>query len=126
MKQKEMMEWYMYLFLVIVILIVLHLGGPLVNWVQGGNYTIVEGRGTISYHIEESRGPQIWYRMWLGGGGWSGLLDDDGNSYCLVNLPPEFQEDNLRVKFKGYIHGDKLAHPTWYCLELISIEIIDY
>jgi len=70
---------------------------------------IVEGTGTMKYLDFE--------------GGFYGIVADDGQHYDPINLPSEFEEDGLRVSFRGKIRDDLASIHMWEKLiELIYIE----
>ena len=60
---------------------------------------IVEGTGTMKYLDFE--------------GGFYGIVADDGQHYDLLNLPSEFEEDGLRVSFRGKIRNDLASFHMW-------------
>ncbi len=71
---------------------------------------IIEGIGTITYLDLE--------------GGFYGIITHD-NHYVPINLPPEFEMDGLRVKFKAKIRKDLVSIHMWGILiELIYIDKI--
>ncbi len=55
-------------------------------------------------------------------GGFYGIVGDDGKNYDPVNLPAEFQKDQLKVKFEGRILKDRVSFHMWG--EIIEIESI--
>jgi len=59
---------------------------------------IIEGIGTIIYIELE--------------GGFYGIINND-NHYVPINLPPEFEMDGLRVKFKAKIRKDLVSIHMW-------------
>jgi len=70
---------------------------------------IVEGTGTMTYLSFE--------------GGFYGIIADDGEHYDPINLPSEFEEDGLQVKFKGKIRDDLASFHMWgHLIELIYIK----
>ena len=75
----------------------------------GDEDTIVDKTGTVQYIDLE--------------GGFYGIVDDDGNKYDPVNLPDEYKEDGLRVKFSGCILKDQVSIHMWGTLiELTDIQ----
>ena len=58
----------------------------------------VRGTGTIKFISIE--------------GGFYGIVGDDGKNY-LANLPPEFKEDGLRVRFEGKIRDEMASIQMW-------------
>lgn len=70
---------------------------------------IVEGKGTIIYLTFE--------------GGFYGIVADNGEHYDPINLPSEFEEDSLKVKFKGKKRDDLMSTHMWgQLIELIYIK----
>ena len=56
-------------------------------------------------------------------GGFYGIIGDDGEHYDPLNLPPEFNEDGLRVRFEGIMRGDVASYHMWgHVIELTKIE----
>jgi len=72
------------------------------------NASMLEGRGTVRYIPIE--------------GGFYGIVCDDGKNYDPTNLPPEFQQDNLKVGFTGKILKDRVGFHMWG--EIIEIKDI--
>lgn len=68
----------------------------------------VKARGTVS-------------RIELEGGFW-GIVSDGGEKYDPRNLPKEFQEDGLRVRFEGHLVGDVSFHMWGQGLSITKIE----
>ena len=90
-------------FLVMLLFCIVTLSGCLLK-----DKNIVEGNGTITYINLE--------------GGFYGIVADDGEHYVPINLPPEFEVDGLRVRFKGKIRDDLVSIHMWgTLLELIYI-----
>lgn len=59
-------------------------------------------------------------------GGFYGIVDDHENKYDPVNLPAEFKENGLRVKFSGKILTDTASTHIWgKTIELTDIELIE-
>ena len=55
-------------------------------------------------------------------GGFYGLVVGDSARYNPTNLDPEFQEDGLRVRFRGVLQEDVLTTQMWgRPLELLDI-----
>jgi len=70
---------------------------------------IVSGTGTVTYLSLE--------------GGFYGIIADDGEHYDPTNLPPEFRQDGLRVRFEAVILRDQYSVHMWGTIvEIISIE----
>lgn len=46
-------------------------------------------------------------------GGFYGIVDEAGNRYLPVNLPPEFKEDELRVSFRAVPVRDQMGVQMW-------------
>lgn len=58
-------------------------------------------------------------------GGFYGIVDDDGNKYDPVNLPDEYKEDGLQVKFSFKVLTDTASTHMWGTLiELTDIQKI--
>jgi len=55
-------------------------------------------------------------------GGFYGIVGDGGNNYDPVNLPSEFKQDNLKVKFKARPLKDRVSFHMWG--EIVEIESI--
>lgn len=73
--------------------------------------TISDKTGTIQYVDLE--------------GGFYGIVDDHENRYGPVNLPEEFKEHGLRVKFSGIILMDTANTHMWgTIIELTDIRLI--
>ena len=66
----------------------------------------VEGEGTIEWFDAQ--------------GGFYGIVADDGGKYRPVSLDSEFEQDGLRVSFRGTKHD--LATFDWDNIELTYIE----
>lgn len=78
--------------------------------------SIIEGTGTIKYIDLE--------------GGFYGIISDTSffgfNSFDPINLPLEFQEDGLRVKFKARILWNQVSIHMWgLIVKIIEIEQLD-
>ena len=77
--------------------------------------SIIEGTGTINYIDLE--------------GGFYGIISDNSfygfKSLDPINLPVEFQEDGLRVKFKARILWNRVSFHMWgLMVEILEIEQI--
>lgn len=72
------------------------------------NASMLEGTGTVRYVPIE--------------GGFYGIVSDDGKNYDPANLPTEFQQDNLKIRFTGKILKDRVGFHMWG--EIIEIEDI--
>jgi|GEM_PF-1489420 len=58
-------------------------------------------------------------------GGFWGVIGDDGKRYDVVNLPKEFEQQGLRVKFVGRLRPGRVSFHMWgVIVEVISIEKI--
>ena len=74
----------------------------------------IQGKGTVKHQNFE--------------GGFYGIVGDDGKHYDPLNLPQEFKEDGLRVRFvaeRGQaIMTDNIAtfHMWGYIVRIVSIE----
>ena len=56
-------------------------------------------------------------------GGFWGVIGADGKRYDLVNLPKEFQQQGLGVKFTGRLRPDQISFHMWgVVVEIISVE----
>lgn len=56
-------------------------------------------------------------------GGFYGIIGDDGSKYDPVNLPNEFRQDSLRVKFKANIVENGVSVHMWgTVIEIQKIE----
>ena len=56
-------------------------------------------------------------------GGFYGIITDEGARYDPVNLPPAFQRDGLRVRFRARILKDAAGIHMWGTpVELLHIE----
>ena len=70
---------------------------------------IVVGIGTIQYNDFE--------------GGFYGIVGDDGENYDPINLPSDFEENGLRVKYALKILEDQDSIHQWgIMVEIIKIE----
>ena len=70
---------------------------------------IVVGIGTIQYNDFE--------------GGFYGIVGDGGENYDPVNLPSDFEEDGLRVKYTLKILENQSSFHMWgIIVEIIKIE----
>ena len=59
-------------------------------------------------------------------GGFYGIITDDGARYDPVNLPPEFQRDGLRVRFRARILKDTASIHMWGTpVEILHIEELE-
>ena len=58
-------------------------------------------------------------------GGFYGISGDDGKNYDPVNLPQQFKEDNIRVRFKFRYSENQVSFHQWGTLiEILEIERI--
>ena len=86
---------------VIFILLVVGLSGCVDNYVHG--------TGIIQYNDFE--------------GGFYGIVGDDGERYDPINLPSEFEEDGLQVKFTLKVLENMSSFHMWgTVVEIIKIE----
>jgi hypothetical protein len=73
---------------------------------------IVEGTGEVKYIDLE--------------GGFYGIVSDDGENYDPLNLPDEFKQDGLRVRFKARVAKNQNSFHMWgklvYILEIEKLE----
>jgi hypothetical protein len=74
---------------------------------QAGEFREVTGKGTVR-RVEED-------------GGFWGVRADDGRSYRLATLPPVFQKEGTRVRFRGRLRGPEDPAPWRMVLELIDL-----
>lgn len=81
-----------------------------------GDYRLVgsdeiEGRGTVTYIDVE--------------GGFYGIVSGDDGRWDPINLPSDFTQDGLKVKFRAKLRKDLASYHMWGTLiEIISIEKI--
>ncbi len=74
--------------------------------------TRVEGTGTVVFVELE--------------GGFYGIVADDGARYEPLNLPAEFQQDGLRVRFRARVLKDVASVHMWgRPVELLQIEALE-
>ena len=70
---------------------------------------IIVGKGIIKFNNFE--------------GGFYGIIGDDEKYYDPINLPPEFEEDELRVEYVLRILNDQVSIHQWgVVVEIIEIE----
>ncbi|MDH7569123.1 MAG: hypothetical protein QHJ73_06005 [Armatimonadota bacterium] len=75
---------------------------------EGSTPNMVRATGTITYIALE--------------GGFYGIVGDDGHRYDPVNLPKEFQQNGLRVRFEVRPRPDMASFHMWGILvEVVSI-----
>lgn len=56
-------------------------------------------------------------------GGFYGIVDEAGNRYLPLDLPPEFEKDGLRVVFRAVPARDRMSIQMWGVpVQLESIE----
>jgi inhibitor of cysteine peptidase len=85
----------------VVLLLVVGLSGCVDDYVHG--------TGTIQYNDFE--------------GGFYGIVGDDEENYDPINLPTDFEEDELRVKYTLKILEDQVSIHQWgIVVEIIKIE----
>lgn len=88
---------------IVVILLTVGLSGCTEN--------IIQGSGTIQFNDFE--------------GGFYGIVGDDDEYYDPINLPSEFKEDDIRVKYSLKILENQESTHQWGTLvEIIKIEKI--
>ena len=46
-------------------------------------------------------------------GGFYGIVDEAGNQYLPVNLPPDFKQDRLRVSFRAVTSQNHIGFQIW-------------
>ena len=46
-------------------------------------------------------------------GGFYGIVDQAGNRYLPVNLPPEFKKEKLRISFRAVPLRDQMGFQMW-------------
>ena len=86
---------------IVIILLIVGLSGCINDYVQG--------TGVIQYNDFE--------------GGFYGIVGDDGEYYDPVNLPSEFEEGGLRVRFTLEILDDQASIHQWGTIvKIINIE----
>ena len=64
-----------------------------------GNKDIVISAGTVTFIGVE--------------GGFYGIVTDDGSRYDPINLPPEYRQDSLQIRFMGIIRRDLDSFHMW-------------
>ena len=74
---------------------------------QAGEATEVAGKGTVR-RVDED-------------GGFWGVRGDDGRSYRLHALPPIYQKEGTRVRFRGSLRGPADVAPWRTVLELSDV-----
>lgn len=78
---------------------------------SGCTEKIIHGSGTIQFNDFE--------------GGFYGIIGDYGENYDPINLPSEFKEDGIRVKYTLKILEDQASIHQWGTMvEIITIEKI--
>jgi inhibitor of cysteine peptidase len=78
---------------------------------SGCTEKIIQGSGTIQFNDFE--------------GGFYGIVGDDGENYDPINLPLEFEEDGIRIKYTLKILEDQVSIHQWGTMvEIITIEKI--
>ncbi len=86
---------------IIIIFLIAFLSGCIDNYIQG--------TGIIQYNDFE--------------GGFYGIVGDDGEYYDPINLPSEFEEDGLKVKYTLEILENQTNIHMWgTVVEIIKIE----
>lgn len=56
-------------------------------------------------------------------GGFYGIKADEGDRYDVYNMPKEFQEDGLRVRFRGRVTTNAMTTRMWgIALEVSRME----
>jgi len=93
-----------FVFLTLIIIIIF-----LLTVFSGCTDQYKEGTGTIQYNDFE--------------GGFYGILGDDGEKYNPINLPIEFKEDGIRVKYNLNTLENQSSIQMWGTIvEIIEIE----
>lgn len=70
---------------------------------------LVEGTGTVTWFSFET--------------GFYGIVSEDGEHYAPIDLPEEFREGGLRVRFTARIRDDLMSFHGWGTLvELLDVE----
>jgi len=99
----------------IVCIIFLFLFGGLsgcITELPGEIIPTVGGTGTIVYNDFE--------------GGFYGIIEDEGLKLDPINLPSEFKDDGLRVRFKAKLLPDVFSYHMWGIVAIIlEIERIE-
>ena len=73
---------------------------------------VVRGKGIVVYLDFE--------------GGFYGIVADDDKHYDPINLPEEYKEDSLRVRFAGKVREDLASFHMWgEIIELFYIERLE-
>jgi len=94
-------------------------GGIVVGLLAVGLFTVFIGNGNIT---SDKTGTVQYINL---EGGFYGIVGEDGNKYDPVNLPDEFKQDGLRVKFSAKILKDQMSIHMWGALiEITEIEKI--
>jgi hypothetical protein len=94
-------------------------GGIAIGLLTVGLFTVFMGDGNIT---KDKTGTVQYINL---EGGFYGIIDEDGNKYDPVNLPDEFKQDGLRVKFSAKILKDQMSIHMWGTLiEITEIEEI--
>ncbi len=79
---------------------------------SGSEPKVVEGTGTVVFVDLE--------------GGFYGIVADDGARYNPLNLPAEFQQDGLRVRFRVRIREDAATIQMWGTpVDILQIEPLE-
>ena len=98
-----------YILITATILVVL-LASIFIGWKFFGKGEIIAATGTIKYIPLE--------------GGFYGIETDKGEKYLPLNLPAEFKEDGLRVKFKGKLRKVTTVYGWGKPVEILEIKKI--
>lgn len=73
--------------------------------VRDGNF--VTGTGTVRWFSLE--------------GGFFAIRGDDGETYDPINLPPDFRDDPIRVRFRAKLTGGASFHMVGPVVEIVEI-----
>ena len=94
---------------IVILLIILMMIS--VGFLSGCTENIIQGSGTIQFNDFE--------------GGFYGIVGDDDNYYDPINLPLEFKEDGIRVKYSlKILENQESIHQWGTMVEIIKIEKI--
>ena len=94
---------------IVVLLIILMMIS--VGFLSGCTENIIQGSGTIQFNDFE--------------GGFYGIVGDDDEYYDPINLPTEFKEDGIRVKYSlKILENQESIHQWGTMVEIIKIEKI--
>lgn len=84
-------------------------GGTCQSTSRTADEDVIQTTGTVQYVQLE--------------GGFYGIVAEDGTKYDPTNLPDEFEEDGLRVRFRAELKEDVLGFHMWgKIVELLEIQ----